>query len=80
MIERLLYTREEAAQLLGGIHVRTLYELIHTGQIKVKRIGRRVFIPKQEIERFSRTNLTGFRADRGVDEHGRLERESRIAS
>jgi excisionase family DNA binding protein len=51
-MECLLLGKSEAAPFLG-ISVRTLDALIARGEIEVKRIGRRVLIPRAELERFA---------------------------
>lgn len=61
--ERLLYSVEEAAWLLGGIDRGTVFALVRRGELKVKKIGKRTLLPRQELERFSSRNLTGFRAE-----------------
>lgn len=48
--KKLGLTYEEAAELVGGISVRTIRELVRNGDIGVKYIGRRPFIPVDELE------------------------------
>ena len=50
-IERLLYSRVEAAQALGVCKA-TLDTLIRDEKIKPQRIGNRVLITKDELRRF----------------------------
>jgi excisionase family DNA binding protein len=49
----LLVTREEAAEALR-LSLRTVDKLLAAGQILARRVGRRVLIPRTEIERFAR--------------------------
>jgi excisionase family DNA binding protein len=56
--EKLLVSREEAAELLS-ISKRALDYVIANGGITVRRIGSRVLIPAQELERFARGNHPG---------------------
>lgn len=53
MEERLLVSRREAAVLLG-LSVRTLDNLVLRGELRVRRIGRRVLVERRELERFAR--------------------------
>jgi len=48
---RLVYTVEEAATLLG-ISRSFAYEAVQNGQIPSMRIGRRILVPKAALERF----------------------------
>jgi excisionase family DNA binding protein len=51
-MKELVVTREEAAEALR-LSLRTLDRLLATGQISIRRVGRRVLIPRSEIERFA---------------------------
>ena len=52
LIDRLAYTYEEAAQLLG-VSPRTAWGLCSEGKLRAVRVGKRsVRIPRAEIERF----------------------------
>ncbi|MGO9590661.1 MAG: helix-turn-helix domain-containing protein [Candidatus Acidiferrales bacterium] len=51
-MENLVFTREETADALT-IGLRTVDLMIARGEIKVRRIGRRVLIPRAEIERIA---------------------------
>lgn len=51
MKERRAYPLSEASELLGGISRRTLYDMEDRGELRMVRIGRRVFVPASEIER-----------------------------
>jgi excisionase family DNA binding protein len=53
MLDKLRYTREEAAELLR-LHVNTIDQLVKRGQLKAARTGRRVFFHREEIDRYSR--------------------------
>lgn len=59
-IEKLLYTKREAAQLLS-ISVRSLDYLISTGQLAARRIGRRVLIPRDALEQFAQLDHAAIR-------------------
>ena len=47
----ILHALPEAAKLLGGISVWTLRKHVFRGNLTVTRIGRRVFVTSEEIER-----------------------------
>lgn len=49
---KLLYNRKEAANALS-LGIRTLDQLVSSGQLPARRIGRRVLIPKRSIEDFA---------------------------
>ena len=49
--ERLVYTVEEVARRLGLGRSAT-YDAIRRGQIPARRIGRRILIPRAELERW----------------------------
>jgi hypothetical protein len=53
----MLYPLNEAAKLLGGISIWTLRKHIAVGNTKVTRIGRRVFLTTEEVERIGRDGL-----------------------
>jgi len=50
--DRILYGRKEAAQQLS-ISVSTLEQLIAQGELQVRRLGKRIFIPRTELERLA---------------------------
>jgi hypothetical protein len=52
-----LFSVEEAGRLLGGISPWTLRKHVAAGNVKVTRIGRRVFITTEEFERIRRDGL-----------------------
>ncbi|MCI0722928.1 MAG: helix-turn-helix domain-containing protein [Acidobacteria bacterium] len=56
-MEQLLIGRREAAEALG-ICLRTLDYMITRGQLVARRIGRRVLIPRSELERFAKRDRT----------------------
>jgi excisionase family DNA binding protein len=58
--EKVLYTKREAAQLLS-ISLRSLDYLIFNQQIPTRRIGRRVLIHRDVIERFARRDHVSIR-------------------
>jgi excisionase family DNA binding protein len=53
MIEKLLFSKDEAAEILG-VSLGRLNQSIYSGEIPIKRIGRRVLIPRSSLEAFSR--------------------------
>jgi hypothetical protein len=52
-IEKLLYSREDAATALS-VSVRSIDYLISDGRLITRRIGRKTLIPVTEIRRFAR--------------------------
>lgn len=52
-----LFSVEDAGRLLGGISPWTLRKHIGVGNVKVTRIGRRVFLAAEELERIRREGL-----------------------
>lgn len=52
MKDRILYSREEAAEQLS-ICVSTLEQLIAQGELQVRRLGKRILIPRKELERLA---------------------------
>jgi excisionase family DNA binding protein len=51
-MKELVVTRGEAAEALR-LSVRTVDKLLAAGQLSARRVGRRVLIPRSEIERFA---------------------------
>ena len=51
-IQRLLYSLEQASEVLGGLGRTSIFELIKAGEIKVVRIGRRTFISEKALTDF----------------------------
>jgi len=58
--DRLLFSRKEAAQMLG-VSERTITYAIDYRRLDVIRIGRRTLIHKNELERFARIDQPKFR-------------------
>jgi hypothetical protein len=56
-----LHALPEAAKLLGGISVWTLRKHVFRRNVAVTRIGRRVFVPSEEIERIRQEGLPSLR-------------------
>jgi hypothetical protein len=55
--EARLFSIDEAGRLLGGISPWTLRKHIALGNTKVTRIGRRVFLTAEEVERIRQDGL-----------------------
>jgi excisionase family DNA binding protein len=55
-MERILYSQKEAAALLS-ISLSTLEQLIARKEIVVRRVGRRVLVPRTELERLARRDV-----------------------
>ena len=53
----MLHSIDEAARLLGGISPWTLRKHISSGRLRVVRLGRRVFVDTEELERIRRDGL-----------------------
>ena len=51
-IQRLLYSLEQASEVLGGLGRTSIFELIKAGELKVVRIGRRTFISETALTDF----------------------------
>ncbi|MBO1436893.1 helix-turn-helix domain-containing protein [Meiothermus sp. CFH 77666] len=49
-MEKLVYSFKEAAMVLG-IHTNSLSRYVKHGQIRAVKLGKRVLIPKAEVER-----------------------------
>lgn len=52
MNDKLLYSKKETAALLS-ISTKTITRLIARGELKPRRVGRRVLFPRTEIVRFT---------------------------
>lgn len=50
--DRLLYSRVEAAEMLG-VHLNTIVNLINRGELHPRCVGSRVMFTRQELERFA---------------------------
>lgn len=59
-IQKVLYTKREAAQLLS-ISVRSIDYLIFSRQIPTRRVGRRVLVHREAIEQFARRDHASIR-------------------
>jgi hypothetical protein len=57
-----LYSLPDAAKSLGGISIWTLRRHISKGHLRAIRIGRRVFLDGEELERIQREGLPSLRA------------------
>lgn len=55
-MEKLVYTVDETAKLLN-IGMNKAYELIQQNEIPNKRVGRRILIPKQALEKWLTNSL-----------------------
>jgi excisionase family DNA binding protein len=53
MTGKILYSRQEAAELLS-LSLRSVVMLIDRGELPVRRIGRRVLVPRASLEAFAR--------------------------
>jgi hypothetical protein len=62
MDKRAAYPLDEASKLAGGISRGTWYNLEARGEIRLVRIGRRVFVPASELERLTSPVEEGSRA------------------
>jgi excisionase family DNA binding protein len=54
--DRILYSRKEAAQQLS-ISISTLEQLIAQGELQVRRLGKRILVPRTELERLSERDV-----------------------
>ena len=52
-----LLSLDKAAEALGGISIWTLRKHVGRGNVKVTRIGRRVFLDAAELERIQKNGL-----------------------
>jgi hypothetical protein len=76
-----LHDLPEAARLLGGISVWTLRRWITLGDVNVVRLGRRVFLRTEEIERICRKGLPSLRSGAGgkaIDEQDSTLMEEKV--
>lgn len=55
-LDKLLYPKKESAEILG-VSVHTINRDVHLGRIAVKRYGRRVLIPRDEILRIAKEGM-----------------------
>jgi excisionase family DNA binding protein len=56
-MEQLLYSKKQAAQMLS-VCVRTLDYLIARGELKTRRMGKRVLVPRGELVRLAGRDVT----------------------
>jgi hypothetical protein len=76
-----LHDLPEAARLLGGISIWTLRRWIALGGVSVVRLGRRVFLRTEEIERIWREGLPSLRSGAGgkaIDEQDSTLTEEKV--
>jgi excisionase family DNA binding protein len=59
---QVLHGLDEAAKMLGGISVWTLRKHISHGGITATRLGRRVFLTSEEVERIRKIGLPSLRS------------------
>ena len=52
MDKKLLFSKDETAQALG-VCLQTINHLISRSELRARRIGRRVLIPRSEVERLA---------------------------
>lgn len=51
-VTRLLHPVPEAMAALGGMSRSTIYELFAKGEIKTVKVGRRTYVPADELRRY----------------------------
>jgi excisionase family DNA binding protein len=64
MNEKLTLSVEEAGKLLG-VSRQVAYQLIHRSDFPTLHIGRRILVPKKQLEIWMDRNVTGTEADFG---------------
>lgn len=62
----MLHSIPEAARLLGGISHWTLRKHVSAGRVRVVRIGRRVFLDAEELDRIRREGLPSLQTPRSA--------------
>ena len=67
MTEKLTLSVEEAGKLLG-VSRQVAYQLIHRSDFPTLQIGRRILIPKKQLEEWMDRNVTG--AEGNYDQAG----------
>lgn len=55
-VRPMLYTVEQAVDILGGLSRATIFKMFKTGEIKPVRVGRRTFISRTQLEKFVERN------------------------
>jgi hypothetical protein len=73
-----LFSVDEAGRVLGGISPWTLRKHIAVGNVKVTRIGRRVFLDAEELERIRRDGLPSLGQLHKSDHKSEAERRNEI--
>ena len=68
--EKILLSKKEAAHLLS-VSPRTIDYLINRGELRPRRIGRRVLLPRRQLEIFARRDHKTRSDASGVDDGGR---------
>jgi predicted site-specific integrase-resolvase len=71
-----LHALKEAAQSLGGISIWTLRKHVSYGNVAVVRLGRRVFLSSEEIERIRREGLPSLRNESRSVSHSEVDSNS----
>jgi excisionase family DNA binding protein len=71
-MDRILYSQKEAAQQLS-VSVSTVEQLIAQGEIQIRRLGRRVLIPRSELEKLARRDVQIYWPDQ---KDGKKKKES----
>jgi hypothetical protein len=61
---QVLHGLDDAAKMLGGISVWTLRKHISQGAIATTRLGKRVFLSSEEVERIQREGLPSLKGSR----------------
>ena len=56
-MEKLLFNRKEAASLLS-VSVQSLDKLVHRGELRCVRVGKRLLIPPDSLQDFTRKKGT----------------------
>lgn len=56
--ERMAYSRQEAATLIG-VGLGTIERLVSSGELRCKRVGRRVLIPRGALEKLLEDDTEG---------------------
>ena len=62
-----LYSLGDASHVLGGVSVWTLRKHISSGRLRIVRLGRRVFLDAEELERIRREGLPSLRSEAAGD-------------
>jgi hypothetical protein len=62
VMDQHLYSFQDAARKLGNVSVYTIHKHAAQSSVKVTRIGRRVFLSADELERISKEGLPSLSA------------------